>query len=217
MVKTCIINVAIGEGYQRIQKRMEKSVLEHGFKGDVLLWQDWANDMFPKDCIYNIKAGALFEAILRGYRRILWLDASIYAVNDVNPILDIISKDGYYFWKNGNNAAQECNDKCLDYYGIIRDKAEDIPMLGSGMFGIDLDTRIGQNIAVCFMQAAIDGIFIGKRGANKIESKDPRFLHHRQDQSALSLIANQFSCKLHNNEHISYEPNSTHIFGIQGI
>lgn len=195
-IKACIINAAIGSWYPQGQKRLVKSLNYHGFNWDVLTWTNWPNQNFGTDNNYNVKASALQEAINQGYTHILWLDCSVWAIKDPNPIFDIINEQGYYFWANGYNCSQECSDKCLDYFNVSRDLAETWQIASTSMFGVNLTNPIGKEFAKRFIQSAIDGVFNGSRFHDG-QSKDYRFLHHRQDQSAASIILNQLGCKIH--------------------
>jgi hypothetical protein len=161
-----------------------------------MTWKDWPNSNFDKSCNYNVKAAAFQEAIENDFTHILWLDSSVWAVKDPNPIMDIINEEGYYFWANGYNCAQECSDKCLEYFGITRDEAEKMPVASTSMFGVNITNPIGQEFIERWIQSALDGVFYGSRFHDN-QSQDPRFLWHRQDQSAASIILNQLGCKIH--------------------
>lgn len=194
-VKACIINVAIGGWYPKGQERLRRSLIHHGFNHDIFMWDEWPNNNFDKSCPYNIKAAALQEAINMGYSHILWLDASVWAVSDPNRIFDIINHEGYYIGNSGYNCAQSCNDKCLKYFGITRDEAEHIPDCASGILGLHLGNPKGREFANRWIKAAKDGAFSGSRNHDN-QSNDPRFLFHRQDQSAASLIAHSLGMNL---------------------
>jgi len=196
-VKACVINAAIGGWYPEGQKRLVKSLNLHGFNWDILTWTDWPNDLYDKSCNYNVKAAAFEEAINQGYTHILWLDCSVWAVKDPNPIFDIINETGCYFWANGYNCAQECSDICLEYFQVSRDQAEQMLIASTSMFGVNITNPIGKEFIERFIQSAKDKVFHGSRFHDN-QSSDPRFLWHRQDQSAASIIANQLGCKIHN-------------------
>jgi hypothetical protein len=195
-IKACIISAGIGSWYYKGVERLHKSLIYNGFNWDILTWIDWPNMNFGTGNNYNVKAAAFQEAIKKGYTHILWLDASVWAIKDPNPIFDIINEQGYYFWSNGYNCAQECSDSCLHYFEVSRDQAEKMPVASTSMFGVNLTNPIGKEFIERFIQAAKDGVFNGSRFHDN-QSSDPRFLHHRQDQSAASIILNQLGCKIH--------------------
>lgn len=206
--KACIINAAHGKWYPRGQKRLKDSLIHHGFNWDILTWEGWANDNYDKSCGYNVKAAAFEEAIKRGYTHILWLDCSVWAVRDPNTIFDIINEKGYYFWKNGYNCAQECSDACLNYFGVSRNQAEKWDIASTSMFGVNLTNPTGKEFIERWLQSAKDKVFHGSREHDN-QSFDKRFLWHRQDQSAASIILNQLGCKIHEPREFSmyYEDN----------
>jgi hypothetical protein len=195
-IKACIINAAIGSWYPQGQTRLKKSLVYHGFNWDILTWHDWPNNNYDKSCNYNVKAAAFERAIEMGYTHILWLDCSVWAIKNPNPIFDIINEDGYYFWSNGFNCAQECSDSCLHYFEVSRDEAEKMPVASTSMFGVNITNPVGKEFIDRFIWSAKDRVFVGSR-LHDNQSSDPRFLHHRQDQSAASIILNQLGCKIY--------------------
>ena len=211
MNKTCIISVGIGEGYAKGIDRMAESLKDVGYQGDTMFWKD-IPEGFPthEENPYSFKVLLFIAAISKGYKRILWLDASIYAIKPLDYILDKIESQGYYLVSNGYNARQECNDKCLDYFGIDYDKAVNIPMISSGIVGLNFDLCrppfIGGNEFVNrWKRSLIKGVFQGSRSHNIDESSDPRFLNHRQDQSAASCIAHQLKMDIEPlGKHVAY-------------
>lgn len=190
--KICIINACVGGGwYPAGSKRLAKSLNFVGFAGDLLSWiNEWPNNKFDKDCNYNVKPSAFTEAIKKGYSHILWCDSSVWALNDPMPVFDIINDKGYFFWNSGYNCAQVCNDNSLNYFNKTRDEVENWPDISSGIIGVNLKSQIGRKFISLWLKAARNGIFKGSRFHDN-QSSDPRFLFHRQDQSAASLIAGE--------------------------
>jgi hypothetical protein len=193
--KACIINVAIGGWYPKGQQRLVRSLVHHGFNHDILTWDNFPNDNYDKLCPYNIKPAALEQALNLGYTHILWLDSSVWAVNDPNKMFDIINGQGYYLGNSGYNCAQTCNDKTLKYFGVTRDEAEEITDCASGILGLNVSNPIAKEFAKLWIKAGKDGAYEGSREHDN-QSKDPRFLFHRQDQSAASIIAHKLGMKL---------------------
>lgn len=191
-----IVNAYIGQGgwYHKGAARLKQSLEDNGWTNIVQYHNEPINDVYDKDCHYTIKAAAMMSAIDYGYKSLLWLDCSMICLQHPMPLFDTIEKQGIYFETNGYTAAQECNDFSLNYYGISRDEAMNIPMVSSGMMGVDIDTEIGHTFMEMFIKAAIDGVFNGSRD-HAGQSGDFRFMHHRQDQSAASLIAYKLGYK----------------------
>ena len=183
-----------GSPYKRGQERLIRSLIYHGFRYDILAFQDFQTDDFDKTCGYNIKADALTVAINQGYERILWLDSSVWAIKPIEPLFDYIDENGWYFYSNGFNMAQMADDKALEHFGYTRDEAEKIPDLSSSMFGLHMGNPRAQEFAEEWIKTAKLGMWSTSREHGG-GSKDPRFMFDRQDQSCASLLVHKL--KLH--------------------
>lgn len=206
-MKNCIITAALGGWYPKGQKRLIDSLVHHGYAGDILKWtNEWPNGNYDGGNPYDIKAAALEEAIAQGYTHILWLDCSMWAIKNPRPIFDVLTDEPIYVETNGFNCAQECSDNSLQYFGVTRDEAEKMPMCSSGLLGVNVSNPTGLQFAQEWIQAAKDGAFAGSR-EHANQSKDARFLHHRQDQSAASLILNKLKVNMRTlGTHFAYYP-----------
>lgn len=184
----CIINVALGERYLKEQEQLGISLKKH-FDGDFLRWTEFPNDNYNKANPYNVKAAAFEEAIKRGYEQILWLDCPVVALNDVSPIFDTITANGYLTMKNDAYRCDEtCSDASLAYFKFTRDQAATFQEHGSGIIGVDMTDSEGKALIELFIKACKEGACDGSRYHDG-QSRDPRFKFHRQDQSVLSLSA----------------------------
>jgi hypothetical protein len=189
--KYCIINASTGtHWYKRGTERLKRSLIYHGFSGDILTWDKFPCGGYDESNPYNIKAAAFQEAIVKGYTHILWLDCSVWCVKDPTPLFDVINDRGYYLIDNGYNCRQECNDFILNHYRISYDSANDMRMISSGIFAVNINNPEGGDFIKEFISAGQSGLFKGSREHDG-QSNDKRFMHHRQDQSAASLIANK--------------------------
>lgn len=189
--KRIIVNGFAGNGwYKEGQQRLIKSLLDNTDDVFVTFNNEWLNgiqnEYYATDCPYTIKPAVIAEAIKEGYNQILWLDCSVTLLKPLEEFWKIVDRDGYYFMDGGWNCAQECNDKSLEYFGYTRDEAELIHSLWSCIFALDLRNEKAKKVCDLFLKAAKDGIFHGSRHHDN-QSADPRFKHHRQDQSVLSL------------------------------
>lgn len=190
--KRCIVNAYAGPGwYAEGQARLYKSWPDDG-KTDVLLLNpdnidsDIINEYYFPECPYTIKAAAIAMALKNRYEQILWLDCSVQLIKPIHEMWSLIEREGFFFMVGGWNCAQSCNDRSLDYFGYTRDQAELLPELWSCIFGFDMSNPQAKEVCYLWLQSAKDKIFHGSRHHDN-QSADPRFLHHRQDQSALSL------------------------------
>ncbi len=221
-VKHCIVNAWVGGGwYPKGQERLARSLIFHGSTADPLFFQGgWPVGGYNEDCYYNIKASCIEKAIELGYKRILWLDCSVWAVSDPMAMWDVINDDGYFLWKSGFNCAQVCSDRCLEYFGVTRDEAELMDDCSTSIFGVNMDNPTGRQFIEMWIQSAKDGIFESSRHRDERDSKDQRFLFARQDQMCASVIAGKLGMKMHNPNELTayYHPDNTDlVFQMRGI
>lgn len=201
MMGDCIVSVGAGKWYPRGVDRLERSLLYHGYPDALVLYRQLPDGSPTHEQIpYAHKLVAIQHAVEEGFRRILWLDASIVCVRNPKDMFDHIGHTGYYLYRSGYNCAQSVSDKCLDIFGVTRDEAEAMPECASNVVGFDLNNPIGQEFYQRWNRAAFDGSFNGSR-LHDNQSQDPRFQFHRQDQSAASLIANQLGMTIHDPGH----------------
>lgn len=184
-----------GSPYKRGQERLIESLRYHGFRYDILAFQDWPNMKYNCECGYNIKAAAFEEALKQGYERILWLDSSVWAINKVEPLFDYIDQTGWYFYSNGFTVRQTADDNALNYFGMSSDYAAQTPDLSSSMFGLHMGNPKAQKFLGKWLKSAYDGLWSTSRQHNG-GSKDPRYLFDRQDQSCASILRAQLDMKM---------------------
>ncbi len=195
--KHCIINSFTNDGwYKRGSERLKNSLIHHGYSGDIIIYEGFANDNYDKLCKYNVKAAAFEETIKKGYTHLLWLDCSVWALKNPDAIFDVINQEGYYFWKSGYNCAQTCNDNSLNYFDLSRDEAEKMPDCSTSMFGVNLSNPKAMEFITRFINACKDGVAVGSRFHDG-QSKDERFLFHRQEQSVASLLIGLMGLRMH--------------------
>ena len=219
--KHCIINASNGvDWYPKGTKRLKESLIYHGFNGDIITFNSFPNNEFDTNSAYNIKPSAITEVLKMGYTHVLWLDCSVWAIQNPNPIFDVINHKGYYFWTSGYNAAQVCSDKCLEYFNTDRDTAETYKDCSTSMFGFNTENPLGKEFIYQWLQAAKDGVFNGSR-LHDNQSQDKRFCFHRQDQSAATMILNKLNLEITNagiySEYYSDNINKSVIFTMRGM
>jgi hypothetical protein len=186
-MRTVVINAAWKGWYSKGQKRLVESLRDTGYTGDVLTWDNEViNSHHSPAHPYTMKAAAWVEAIKKGYTHILWLDCSVYAIQDITPLFELINRQGKYFWKSGWNLAQSSADSDLQWAGITRDEAELLHECASGIVGMSIYAPRISTLIDLFLKANKAGICATSRfHAN--QSSDPRFRFARQDQTAMSL------------------------------
>lgn len=210
-----IVNIAVASDtswYHSGQKRLLESLKKQGENAD-FLFERYEHPKFLTP--YADKIHAIYQAYKKGYAKILYLDCSIQAVRPLDDIWAYINENGYYLYQSGYNCAQTCNDKSLNAYGITRDEAQSIYECASNVFGIDCETQRGKDFVEKICASISTGAVYGHKFPNEEqrlqESQDPRFLHHRQDQSVISLVASLYNFFLEREGHfVSRWENAEH-------
>lgn len=186
----CIINLATGR-YIVGQERLKDSLTNVGYTGEFLGWTSESQIGAPlhQHNPYAFKIHAFREAERQGHRFIMWLDASVWAIKDVQPIFDHIEEHGYIMQYAGHNCGDWTNDNCLDYFGVTREEAKKMLMYGNaGFLGLDLwDTRASTFLR-SWEKAMLAGTFKGE------------WSNHRHDMCTGSIIANKLNMDYQNGE-----------------
>jgi len=160
-----------------------------------------------QDNPYAFKIYAIEEMKKRGYNQVLWVDCSVWAIKSIVPVFDIITKDGYVCQDAGHFVGRWTNDRTLQYFGLSRDEAMQIPMYGNaGFLGLDFDTEIANTFFNQWKQSMLDGMFVGSwTNHNKSESQDERCDGHRHDMSCGSIIRHRLGMKMQSGmEYLQY-------------
>lgn len=202
----CIINAGIGGWYAAGSRRLERSLIYHGYPGEMMFWRD----EYPLNCPshesnpYAFKIAAFREAYAKGYRQIMWLDCSFWAIKNPMALFDIIVDKGIFAFRSGYNCAQTCPDNLLKKVDITRDEAWLIPETATGIVGINFDNPDGAMVFQMWSDLCDEGYFQNSRHHDKADSEDPRFLHGRQDQSAFSMALYKCGVEFNYVDYVSY-------------
>lgn len=203
-MKRTIVNCAIGGEYPAMQATLEAACEKHCPDAARLFWQD-----YPKNCPpheqqqYGFKIHAIQAAIDRHAERVLWLDCTFIPTASIEPLWDAIESVGWYAPQQGDSRLGEwASDAALKIYGISRDEAMEVPLVYSGIVGLDL-TPGGTGAEVfrlwcdLYQRGAFNGPHRNDPGepmqpwGNKFSghcSDDPRCEGHRHDEAALSFV-----------------------------
>ena len=208
--KQAVVTFASRNGnYINGMARLAESLRDR-FHGAFLSFTDEASIGSPTHAEnnYAFKIYALQNAIDAGYTKLLWLDCSVFAVNHIQPIFDLIDKDGYFIQDSGWTCDQWTNKKTLKYFNT---DGKGMTMFSSGVTGINIDSPIGKEFFNKWKQSMLDGMFNGS------------WKDFRHDQSNGSIIANQMGLKIHScNDYYSYKcehvpPTDKTIFLLEGM
>lgn len=217
----CIVSVGVGSWYPTGIRRLYRSLIDHGCYDEIMFW----SDSYPEGCPthqevpYGFKIAAIQAAFDAGHDQVLWLDTSAWAIQNPKPVLDIIEREGHYFWTSGYQAGTWTNDATLDHFGVTMDEAMDIHMLYALAIGLDRRNERSMEFFRRWKEASDLGLFKGSW--TRSDGDDERFQGHRHDQSSASIIAHQLGMEIdmtHNLLHL-YEPNMPEsvVLAFQGI
>ena len=186
-------------------KRLERSLIYNGYAGQLMMFDDYpSGSPSHLDNPYAFKIYAIEHAINSGYKILLHLDASFWAIKNPATIFDIINEKGVFAFRTGYNMAQTSSDKALQWAGITRDEAELLPEYASGAVGLNLDNPNGKKVYELWKEGMEFGLFINSREYNSNDSSDYRFLHARQDQTVWSLAIHKCGLNMDYQDYISY-------------
>lgn len=215
MSNKCIVSFANQTGnYIRGLARLVES-LRNNFDGDVLAFTNEESIGAPKhtENPYSFKVYAIQKAIDAGYTQILYLDSSVFAIKNVQPVFDVIESEGYIMQEAGHYVGNWCNDATLDYFGITREDANEMLMYGNaGFLGLNMEYGTAAQFYAMWYASMQHGMFKGS------------WSDHRHDMTCGSIIANKLGMTYKSgNEWLQYAgvydavANDTIIFKAQGV
>jgi hypothetical protein len=141
----------------------------------------------------------MHNAANHGHTTLLWLDAVMVALRDVEPVMKLIEERGYLLWSHPPGewtVGAYTSDACLSHYRIGRESAFDMEMLCSGVFGYSLKHPVGRQLHEAFIEAPAVALQGTGHNIDHGVSTDRRVLGHRHDQSVLSILAHRMGLAL---------------------
>lgn len=203
----CIINY-VTKNRIKGQERLAHSLKELKFDGDFLPFNN-SNLNCPKhlDVPYAFKPYSMMEARKIGYKQIVWVDASFWAIKPLDYLFKCLRTYGNVFQNSSYKLGMWCSDKALEKFNITREKAFEITLYSAGLTGIDLNFPNSIHFLDKWFEYANDGVsFQGSwKNKNLCVSKDKRVKGHRHDMSVASFIAYDLKMKIFpNNTFFSY-------------
>lgn len=200
MKDTCIINFAKGAWYPRGQARLVQSLHDTGYDGDIFTWNEEHTLGVPPHELqpYAFKIGAFQYAAMKGYKKILWCDAAVFAIKSIKPIFDHIEREGHILFQSGFNCAQWTSDACLSAMAVNRDEAEKMTMYMACCMGLDLNNPRSVKFLDRLTHYAMEGHCLpgAWQNLNHEVSWDSRCQGHRHDQSIGSIVAAQLGMEV---------------------
>lgn len=174
-----IVNLATSI-YERGRRRLTES-LQGNFDGTVFTFttEDEVGAPPHLENPYAFKVYAIEKVKNMGYNQVLWLDASCYAIKNVQPIFDWIDQKGIFMEAAGHWTGSWSNDATLGYFGISRDEAMQMPMFSAGFVGFDFEKDVSREFFQKWKNSMLAGCFKGE------------WSNHRHDMTCGSIIACQ--------------------------
>ena len=214
MSKKCIINLSNSKNwYLKGQARLVDS-LKGKFDGDILTYTNESEVGSPlhDENPYAFKPYCFYDALNKGYEKILWLDSSVWAVKDLQPIFDILENEKYFMLDSGHYIDRWINENCLNYFDLKMDDLQGQRLFVAGLFGLNLKDDTCIDFLSKWKLAADNGAFKGS------------WKDHRHDMTCGSVILNRLGMELKVAEYYSSyigqifgEPKETSFFYLQGM
>jgi hypothetical protein len=176
----CVITYAsYNKRYPQAVQLLGQQLKEIGFKGHFLYriggWPDLEGGSLKLAHVpYAFKPCLFQEAKRLGYKKVLWLDASIRPIISLQKAFETIEKQGYLFYGSGHTITPYSTREAIEWFGLTVEEARKIPSLAAGIVGFNLTHPKGSQALDRWMEAA--------------RAEIP-FLTSRCDQNSLSMIA----------------------------
>lgn len=208
-MKICVVNyITKNTWHPHGQARLKESLDRVGFKGDVLLFDNENFDCIShKEVPYAFKFHVLREIQKRCYELVLWVDASFWAIKEIDSLMEKIYYNKFLVQNSGYPVGQWTSDDCLERMGVTREDAFSMPLFAGGMMGFNFHDKKTFDFFEEFYKYAVEGdCFKGPwRKARGFVSKDERVLGHRHDMSVGSILMKKHNFEMFpNNEFFNY-------------
>ncbi len=208
-MRSCVVNyITRNTWHPHGQQRLKDSLKKVGFDGDILLFDNENFKCTPHHEIpYGFKFHVMREAQERGYELILWLDASFWAIRDLEGLFETIYNEGVVVQDSGYPLGQWTSDDCLKRMGMDRETAFTLPMFSGGFMGWNVgDKKTFDFFDEFYGYAKRGDCFKGAwRNRHKEVSPDERVLGHRHDMCVGSILMHRKGIHIfQNNSFFSY-------------
>lgn len=187
MKDVAFVSVAFGDKrYLEQLQRLKESIYKIYPDATFYYWQD---EMPPgakthEESLYGFKVHAVHNAILNGFKKVIWLD----------PAMILQDKVDYYFGftmpaviavKDDNLLEKMIGLKALEYYGNPEIIGKHL--VGGSLYVFDFEHTVAHDVFNHWMLAEHDGIF-----GTAQEAASEQINKHRYDEScmAIALMAN---------------------------
>lgn len=212
--RRAIVNLITNSGYAKGQDRLKESLFCQIIDHYMFTSEQEVGAPPHRDNPYAFKIYAIDKLREIGFDQILWLDASVYAVKNIQPVFDWLTEKGIFLEAAGHYAGSWSPDHVLEYFGVTRIQAMDMPMFSAGFIGLDFTNNISREFFAEWKESMLNGMFRGS------------WQDHRHDMTCGSIIANKqglLPIYSPGGQFFSYvgpgygEPSKTAVFHLQGL
>lgn len=173
-----IVYSSFNRNYPKGVRRLIDTISRSDFRGHLHYriggWPNTAEgDLVLAGVPFAFKVCFFREMRRMGYKRVLWLDASILPWVNLNTIFQLIARRGFFVQANSHDVGIYMNEDSCSFFGVSMEMCRNIWSCSAAIFGIDFTNPKTAPIIDEWHAAA----------------KDPyAFFSARSDQSALSII-----------------------------
>jgi len=187
----CIVTVATAAHFLAGQQRLANSVKEWGDGVAMLNWQGFLPPGSPphQAVPYAFKAYAIKAARDMGFKKILWLDTSMYMMAGWEGFWELLEERGNLFWQcDLEHCGFLCSDAALVLLGKTRESLMSVPLVQGGVFALDFLHPRTNVIWAYYWKHVHSGALIGHWSPKQgFVSDDKRVIGHRHDMPILSI------------------------------
>lgn len=206
MNRLSVVNYITRNGWRPTgQERLQESLRRVNFDGNVFPFHD-GNLSCPshREIPYAFKMYSLKQVFDRGNKLLVWVDASFWAIRNLDGLADLIREKKIVVQSSGYPVGQWTSDDCLKRMNLNREDAFKIPMFSGGLIGLDMTSQIAKDFLLEWFRYAKDGrCFRGAwRNRKKEVSNDSRVLGHRHDMSVGSILLHRMNQSMMGNNRV---------------
>ena len=210
-----VISLATGEErFTTALEHLGAGLEQVGFDG---AFEPWRDGRYPPGCPEHLDVPFAFkpycfaEARKAGAGLVLWLDSTCLPVRPLDGLFGELGRDGYLLFANRRRVVGEwASDLALEWLGVSREEAMQMPEVNAAALGLDLRSAVGNEFLDRWLAEARAGLaFRGvkepleggvdyddvKWNRGNRASADPRVRGHRHDQTVAGVLA--FELGLH--------------------
>lgn len=184
-----VVSFANTPFYQEKMKRLCESVEAQGVKFIGYTSCEQVGCKPHSEVPYQFKPYAIQKAISEGVTTLLWCDSPIVAIKDLSPVFEYIEEYGMMFFDNiGHTLGMWTNDKCLNYFGISREKAMKMQMIMACCMGFHFNPPSSEKDTGIISRTTFFDLYKNLSDELYPGSWD----NHRHDQSVASCLLKDF-------------------------